>query len=329
MAEKLFNTRIQLKYDTYQNWTTTNPVLKAGEVAIVVVPASTGAVVQEPAILMKVGDGATAFNALSFVAGKAADVYDWAKAAQKPEYTADEITGLSDFISREIEDTDTKYKIEQDADDHHLLKFFSQAKGATEWTLVTSLTTPDTVYDDTALAGRVSAVETLVGSTAVATQIANAIAALDLDTLKATVATLQGTDAGKSARQIANEELAAQLVPEGANESLDTLQEIAAWIQSHPDDASAMNAAISALQNQLTGIGAGNGTVKKYVNDAITALNVGQYALAADLTALAARVTALETDMAGLASIAKSGNVNDLVQTDGDVLVFNCGTAAI
>lgn len=77
-------------------------------------------------------------------------------------------------------------------------------------------------YDDTELTGRVTAVE-------------------------GNVTTLVGEDAGKSVRAIANEELAAQLIPEGANESLDTLQEIAAWIQSHPDDASAMNAAITAL----------------------------------------------------------------------------------
>lgn len=53
-------------------------------------------------------------------------------------------------------------------------------------------------------------------------------------------------DAQKSIRTIANEELAAQLIPENAKEALDTLQEIAAWIQNHPDDAAAMNAAIQA-----------------------------------------------------------------------------------
>ena len=56
--------------------------------------------------------------------------------------------------------------------------------------------------------------------------------------------TLQGEDAGKSVRTIANEELAAQLIPSGATEALDTLQEIAAWIQEHPEDAAAMNEAI-------------------------------------------------------------------------------------
>ena len=64
------------------------------------------------------------------------------------------------------------------------------------------------------------------------------------------VTTLIGSDADKSVRKIANEELAAQLIPANAAESLDTLQEIAAWIQDHPGDASAMNSAIKVLQEK-------------------------------------------------------------------------------
>ena len=64
------------------------------------------------------------------------------------------------------------------------------------------------------------------------------------------VTTLIGSDADKSVRKIANEELAAQLIPANAAESLDTLQEIAAWIQDHPGDASAMNSAIEVLQKK-------------------------------------------------------------------------------
>lgn len=130
-------------------------------------------------------------------------------------------------------------------------------------------------------------------------------------TVEGSVATLVGEDAGKSARTIANEELAKQLIPETAQESLDTLAEIAAWIQAHPGDASAMNAAITALQQQMVGIDAGEGTVKKYVDDAIAALSIGDYAKAADLTALAGRVTtaegkitALEETAAGLGALA-------------------------
>lgn len=66
MATKTLKTRIQLKYDTYANWTTNNPTPLAGELCVVVVPAAAGAVAQEPAILFKVGDGTTPFNTLNF-----------------------------------------------------------------------------------------------------------------------------------------------------------------------------------------------------------------------------------------------------------------------
>ena len=71
----------------------------------------------------------------------------------------------------------------------------------------------------------------------------------NISTVNGKVTTLIGSDTAKSVRTIANEELAAQLIPANAKEALDTLQEIAAWIQNHPDDASAMNTAITNLQN--------------------------------------------------------------------------------
>jgi hypothetical protein len=37
MAEKILNTRILLKYDTYANWMQNNPVLKVGEMAVATV----------------------------------------------------------------------------------------------------------------------------------------------------------------------------------------------------------------------------------------------------------------------------------------------------
>ena len=111
MATKTFNTRIRNKIDTFANWTKNDPVLLNGEIGIVVVPASTGAVQQEPAILIKIGDGTKKFSELEFISSKAADVYDWAKAATKPTYAATEISGLSNYIAGQIQDTDTQYKI--------------------------------------------------------------------------------------------------------------------------------------------------------------------------------------------------------------------------
>ena len=56
--------------------------------------------------------------------------------------------------------------------------------------------------------------------------------------------TLIGNDKGQSVRDISIDVLTEQLVPKTAQESLDTLEEIADWIQKHPEDAAAMNTAI-------------------------------------------------------------------------------------
>lgn len=121
--------------------------------------------------------------------------------------------------------------------------------------------------DTKAAASRVTALEEkhATGKT-VAQEVSDGITALNLATTyasKSVVDTLIGSDTGKSARTIANEELATQLIPANAGEALDTLQEIAAWIQAHPGDAATMNAAITALQNKLT-LGTNPSTTEEY-----------------------------------------------------------------
>lgn len=176
MAEKLLNTRIALKYDSYENWMKSSLVLKTGEVALCSIPTGTNAngVVLPPAVVAKVGDGVHTFAELSWLQAVASDVYAWAKAAEKPSYSANEITGLSDFISGEIEDTDTQYSIVK-GDDDYTYKLMSRAKGATNFTTeVATISIPNPTAD-------INALKTLVGETSVASQIASAIAALKLD----------------------------------------------------------------------------------------------------------------------------------------------------
>lgn len=55
---------------------------------------------------------------------------------------------------------------------------------------------------------------------------------------------LIGEDEEKTVRQIANEELAAQLLSGEADASFKTLQELAAWLEDHPENAAAINQAI-------------------------------------------------------------------------------------
>lgn len=93
--------------------------------------------------------------------------------------------------------------------------------------------------------------------------------------LQAQVATLIGTDDNKSVATIVSEKVAELLIPENASESLDTLQEIADWIQDHPSDVAEINSNITVLQTKV-----GN------LEDALNGTN-----------GLEARVSNLETTM--------------------------------
>lgn len=139
------------------------------------------------------------------------------------------------------------------------------------------------------------------------------------DAVEGKVSTLVGEDAGKSARAIANEELTKQLIPEGAKESLDTLQEIAAWIQNHPDDASAMNAAISALKTKVGDIpeGATATTIVAYIKELVDAEKTR--ATGAE-SGLDTRVNAVEAKLGdGEGSVSKQ--IEDAVKVETDARV--------
>lgn len=86
MAEKILKTRIQLRYDTLANWTTNDPVLKAGEIAIATIDAAVPAKKQLPPVMFKVGDGTSKFSELDWASALAADVYEWAKQPTRPAY---------------------------------------------------------------------------------------------------------------------------------------------------------------------------------------------------------------------------------------------------
>lgn len=73
-----------------------------------------------------------------------------------------------------------------------------------------------------------------------------------LNVVDGKVNTLIGADSGKSARTIAAEELAAKLIPGDAIEALDTLEEIAAWIQAHPESVAAINAKLTLGTHNVT-----------------------------------------------------------------------------
>lgn len=174
MATKILNTRILTRIDTLENWLKSSIILKKGEMAIATVPTgdTNGASLHLPATVIKIGNDVNTFAELPYLQAIAADVPTWAKAAV-PAIPAENITGLADFISGEIQDTDTQYTLIK-GDDDYTYKLMSKAKGAENFTTeVATLTIPNPTSD-------INALKTLVGDVAVATQITNAIDALKL-----------------------------------------------------------------------------------------------------------------------------------------------------
>lgn len=112
MAENVLETRIQLRYGTYSQWMNSNTILKVGEAAVCAFTQDQDRVIEglsnslpentPPAIGIKIGDGKRYFYQLPWVQAVAADVFRWAKAANKPTYTAQEIQGLQSYVENLI-----------------------------------------------------------------------------------------------------------------------------------------------------------------------------------------------------------------------------------
>lgn len=164
---------------------------------------------------------------------------------------------------------------------------------------------PD-AYDDTALAGRVKTLEDAGYQTAtdVSGAIETAIAnkAEKATTLagygitdaytKTEVDTALGDKADADDLTELAEKVEAFLTGDGTEAALDSLKELIKYIEEHDDvELADIIADIEALQ---TKVDTGDQKVSEYVAAAIAALKIGDYAKAADLTALAGRVEVLE-----------------------------------
>lgn len=165
-------------------------------------------------------------------------------------------------------------------------------------------------YDDTALSGRVTAIENDYLKTA------------DKTALQSEIST---------AKAEAISEAVAAVVGEGTSADFDTLKEIADWILSDTTGAASLVTRISAIESDylktadktalqgeidaletLVGTlpdGAVSTNVVDYIQEAINGLKIGDYAKASELTALAERVTTLEEKVAALETVGAEKNV--------------------
>lgn len=398
MAEKTLYSRIQLKGDSYSNWTTQDPVLLKNEVAIVTISAEDGAPVNKPGVYFKVGDGTSTFSQLGFTSGIAGDVYAWAKAENKPTYAASEIQGLEDFISGEIQDTNTTYQIVQDVDNPRKFTLQSKNIGEEAWSNVTSVTIPAQTLVEGTANGTVKFDGTDVkvhglGSAAYAETTAFDAAGAAATAKSEVIGTnedLSSADTIKAAKKYTDEKIAA--IPEVEVPEYTIAKEASAeagYAASYvlqkdgeqvgvkiniPKDYLVKSASIkeSTGEGDASGLPAGTKYIDFVVNttegtgneshiylnvnelvDAYTAgngvevsgenvisakvvaanglsVNASGIQLALATTDTAGAMSAADkTKLDGLHTIATSGNINDLVQTSGDILILNCGDATV
>lgn len=163
------------------------------------------------------------------------------------------------------------------------------------------------------LTGRVSDNE--AGLESQASVLASAMAKLNI---------LIGEDVDKSARQIANEELAKQLIPENASEAMNTLEELAAWLQQHPEDAAAMNLAITQNSEAIA-------ELKPTVQDNKDRLDSLQTAIAGLSQTVAGHTTSIESHETSIQEMLDEATgilAQSKDYTDGVISSLELGTAS-
>lgn len=167
MEKRNINTRIRLKYDSYEHWSNesvankgANLILLKGEIGVAYIPDNVDPIHNASNVLFKVGDGTTPFKSLNWASGLAADVYPWAKSptapvigdgkitikqgtVEKGHFTVNQ-TGDTTITLDADTDTDTQYQLVWDPD-ARTLKLQSKNKGSSTWTDVSgqSFTIPD------------------------------------------------------------------------------------------------------------------------------------------------------------------------------------------
>lgn len=176
----------------------------------------------------------------------------------------------------------------------------------------------EATYDDTALAGRVTAIEG--------------------DYLKASDKTALESEITSAANQAKTDAITAIMGEAGIDEKYDTLKEIADWILADTTasaqlitrvtniendylkgaDKTALQGEIDALEILVGSLpeDAVSTTVVAYIKEVVDGLKIGDYAKAADLTALANRVSIAEGKITALEEVGAEKNLIASVDTN-------------
>ena len=215
------------------------------------------------------------------------------------------VAGLVDLVNTNKSDiADINAKIGDVADDKTLVEMIVDAEA-------------NATYDDTAISNRVKAIED------------DHLKTSDKDELLAAIAT---------AKTEATNDAVNTILGENIDVDFDTLQEIADWIKSDTTNSAELINRVTAIEedylkgadkselqtsiNELKTFvgtlpeGATSSTVVAYISEVVDALNIGDYAKATELTSLAGRVGALETDVSELKAAGAEKNIIQSVDTE-------------
>ena len=386
MAERTLNTRIKLRYASYADWQNSQVELLAGEVAVCYIEENNSEIKNTaPTVLFKVGDGTHTFKDLKWASARAADVYDWAKAETRPEYSkADvglgnvrnveqysktEVDNLIQGIRGELE-TDTNTTYEFDLSKTNEITIYSKEKGAEKvkvGTFAVSFADLENSINEaiggineqiSGINGKISTIEgnitNLSNNKADKSDVESSLAGkVDNGTFNTKVGEIN-TAIGNVSQALEDYKTEAdglymteaevdarvnKVITDAVDgDTLTSLTELVQYINNHGGEATEMAAAIDAIELQLTGIAAGNGTVKKYVDDAIAALKIGDYAKAQDLADLASRVSTIEgkpamgilsTDISKWNSAEQNAKDYAKSYTDAEVVKVNNAASAL
>ena len=156
MAEKIINTRVQLKYDTLTNWLASSVILKAGEVAIATIATTNDhSGLTPPAIGIKVGDGKNTFANLNWIQAIAGDVPTWAKQADATDVKNWIDTSIGEIPAAPSGEGTTTFTSAK------LIKSVTQDKGGK----ITNVTYEDITIDAVSgLTARLEGIDTAIGT---------------------------------------------------------------------------------------------------------------------------------------------------------------------
>ena len=339
MATKSIITRIKNKVDTLAKWQSYTGTLLDGEIAVVRVPTGgtyvnpvTGA--DEPVVelLMKVGDGTTAFANLPWMSAKASDVYDWAKAATvifnennyHLEFRAadNSVIGYADLtdIDARLDALEAKkitvtpndntkpgvvQSITQGDDTHEIDVTYGLIKTAD---IDSKQVTGDKIADSTITTTQLA--NSAVSTTKIADgAITNAKLGTDISSDKINVGT--GTTEGTLSKKLADMDAAISAVDEKAGHGHPYLSNTTKYAASETVGGDAKKATVAGKVEKKLAIQLNGGTATEFDGSADASINITPSAIAAataqSVTDLSSRVAQNEADITALEGVISKG----------------------